>query len=440
MKKITLIFLSFVIYFNSITLANAAVGGWTMSNPIATGASTVYTGTKQLVINGADYIKKGTAKITPPATGVAKVLARGVAGYALSVAVEQLLGAVDWVLDPANNQIVYTKETSSDPQNPSNQYIWTYDTVSPTDACKALINRSLLPMFASLEPKFHSISNIKYYFGGASADCKVEFNNGNINTYEVTASLNPAYDPSADDTEQKTLPLDVVAQQVISNAESGDKQAQVATAAAAADMVAEAEQDDAKARPIAQQLEANATTKPADEAAAEKANEAAGEQTKNPDKPDTTDIKLTFPIFCNWAPTVCEAAQTVISFPKTLTNWWETGKEKAEAWATSISESWTEAKEWASSETKPEETDTEVDTIEEPLPNIDTGIFQASGQCPPDFSYPFPLPMGGTYTVTYSYATACYWFSKLYYIVVSVAWVIAFRIVTNTNTGNSENG
>ena len=27
----------------------------------------------------------------------------------MSVAVEQLIGAVDWVLDPANNQIVYSK-------------------------------------------------------------------------------------------------------------------------------------------------------------------------------------------------------------------------------------------------------------------------------------------------------------------------------------------
>lgn len=139
---------------------------------------------------------------------------------AFTTAVEQLTGTVDWVLDSDNNQIVYTKETPSDPQDPSNEYIWAYDTVSSTDACKALINRSLLPMFASFEPKFHSISNIKYYFGGSSADCKVEFNNGNINTYEVNASLNPAYDPNVEQ-EQETLPLETVAQKVISNAADG---------------------------------------------------------------------------------------------------------------------------------------------------------------------------------------------------------------------------
>ena len=81
-----------------------------------------YEGTKKVVIDGVDYIKKGTAKITPPASSVAKVLARGGAGYALSVAVEQLLGAVDWVLDPANNRIVYTQ-----PLDGSGQYSITID-------------------------------------------------------------------------------------------------------------------------------------------------------------------------------------------------------------------------------------------------------------------------------------------------------------------------
>ena len=58
--------------------------------------------------------------------------------------------------------------------------------------------------------------------------------------------------------EQKIYPLETVAQKVISNAESGDTNAQVATTAAAADIVAEAENDSAKARPIVNQLEASA--------------------------------------------------------------------------------------------------------------------------------------------------------------------------------------
>ena len=62
----------------------ATVGGWSLGGGVAQGASTVYEGTKKVIIDGKDYIKKGTAIVTPTATGVAKVLAKGVAGVALS--------------------------------------------------------------------------------------------------------------------------------------------------------------------------------------------------------------------------------------------------------------------------------------------------------------------------------------------------------------------
>jgi hypothetical protein len=284
--SITLV-LFFCINLISTNIYASNVGGWSMSNPVSKGASTVYTGIKNITLNGADYVKKGTAIVTPTATGVAKVLARGVAGYALSVAVEQLLGAVDWVLDPANNRITYVDPTAISPAQQS---------------CIDLA----IEMFGST----HSfVKKTKYITSGDLRGKCVVDGFGVIGEPKTT-------DTSVPD-QTKSIPLDVVAQQVISNAQNGDTQAQVATGAAAADIVAEAETDQTgvKARPIAQQLEASSTTKPADEAAADKANEATGEQTKNPDKPDTTDLKLTFPIFCNWAPTVCDAALTVISFP-----------------------------------------------------------------------------------------------------------------------------
>lgn len=423
------------------TTANAAVGGWTMSNPIAAGASTVYTGTKQLVINGADYIKKGTAKITPPASGVAKVLARGVAGYALSVAVEQLLGAVDWVLDPANNQIKYYVE--SVPDNCSTSSCDKFLKIYVVNNAEAL-GTFPTPERAVLEDYKRIGGWNEHWANPRNAACTVR---SNLSTYDCTytvdyqtkpqqrttvvrALANPNYDPNAE-REQRTIPLETVAQKVISNAESGDTNAQVATGAAAADIVAEAETDQTgtKARPIAQQLENSASTKPADEAAADKANEATGEQTKNPDKPDTTDLKLTFPIFCNWAPTVCEAAQTVISFPKTLTNWWETGKEKAEGWATSISESWTAAKEWAKSE---ETEDTELDIPVPVQPDIDTDI-AFGGNCPAD--HEAQINMGvGTIKMPISYEPICTTVSTAKPVLIFVGFFIAALIIGGVKT------
>lgn len=368
MKKFLTVLLTFTLYFNLISQANAAVGGWDLKNPVAQGASTVYDATKNVVINGKKFIKESSVKITPTATSVAKVLARGAAGYALSVAVEQLLGSVDWVLDPANNQIRYTVPTCTG--DDCGQYIWVHLSIGGSqkfstgaEACKA-INK--LPggfenyVFKRLE----------------GTTCVYDFN-GEERRLQVAKTINPDY---VQEEEEKTLPLDVVAQKVISNANSGDAAAQVATTAAAADIVAEAEKDEAKARPIASQAEANATTKPADAAEAEKANEAQGEAKPNEANPEATDLSLTFPIFCNWAPTVCEAAQTVISFPNTLTDWWESANQKADDWVSSISEAWTSVKDWVKSE---KQDDTELDIPEQELPDIDTDI-AFGGSCPSD--------------------------------------------------------
>lgn len=384
LRKIISILLVYSLFFTNT--AHAAVGGWDLKNPVAQGASTVYDATKNVLINGKKFIKESSVKITPPASQVAKVLARGAAGYALSVAVEQLLGAVDWVLDPANNRIKYYETSEDDPS--LSQYLWSYTVnsvryyaVSPEAACHA--------QYAGKNQTWN---------GNGSYTTQNEYKCGAANY--VKRVINPAYNPDAD-REEKYLPLETVAAQVISNAESGDTNAQVATTAAAADIVSEAEKDGAKARPIASQAEANATTKPADAAEAEKANEATGEAKPNTANPDATDLSITFPIFCNWAPTVCEAAQTVISFPQTLTNWWETGKSKAEEWALSISEAWTAAKEWAKNDEN-EDTDNDPPEIEQiDIGALDTSTFKGVAGCPAPIQVPITFGTGGETQISY---------------------------------------
>lgn len=379
MKKIISILICIQIALFPAFAFAANVGGWTLGGGVAQGASTVYEGTKRVVIDGADYIKKGTAKITPPASGVAKVLARGAAGYALSVAVEQLLGSVDWVLDPANNQIVYTDPNSP----PNNQYGWFYDGIyysTGQQACDAALAKNKSAWGNPDYVKAIGNSSIVncYKYGGQN-------NFVGNNTIAIGYSKNPAYDPTAEE-EKKTLPLEVVAQKVISNAAGGDAAAQQATTAAAADIVAEAEKDDAKARPIVDQLNKSASTKPADSDAAAQANTATGTQTQNPTKPETTDLALEFPAFCGWAPLVCEAAQIVISFATTLTDWWNTTNQKADSWASSIAEAWASAKEWVTGEPdlSQDQTDLPIEeqTIDRDPSSFDTDYIVLGSQCP----------------------------------------------------------
>ena len=366
MKKIISILICIQIALFPAFAFAANVGGWTLGGGVAQGASTVYDATKNVVINGKKYIKESSVKITPPASSVAKVLARGGAGYALSVAVEQLLGAVDWVLDPANNRIVYTQ-----PLDGSGQYSIIIDGKprifsSAQAACSAWLSF----WEARGHPSWQNLT-----VRASNGSCLLY---GGIYNYDGNQGIYYS-EIAAPQEEEKSIPLDAVAQQVISNADGGDTAAQSATTAAAADIVAEAENDNTKARPIASQAEANATTKPADAAEAEKANEATGEAKPNTANPEATDLSIEFPIFCNWAPTICEAAQTVISFPQTLTNWWETGKSKAEEWALSISEAWTAAKEWATKEKDSEDTEVDVEQLDLEAESVDINL--ASG-CP----------------------------------------------------------
>ena len=373
----------------------AGFGAWTITNTVVQGASTILTGSKEVILNGAKKIATGTAKITPTASQVSKVLARGAAGYALSVAVEQLLGAVDWVLDPANNQIVYTK--------PDSQPCYDVSCMPPSaiqgyQFAGGPFSGEIVTSLAAACAKFdqHWENNGGAWWGSTTAQQNppacVSASGAVMQVFAVI--VNPNYDPEAQEEEQqKTLPLYTVAEQVISNAENGDTNAQVATTTAAADIINEAQTDNVKARPIINQLE-NTQSIPTDQTAKGDAVPKENANTENPSSSvaaPATDLTLDFPIFCDWAPSVCQAAKEVIALPITLTEWWDSA-------TTSITESWTWAKsryeaavtsisEFFSQETN---TDTELE-FNDPTQITDTSI-SFSNQCPApitlaDFSY-----------------------------------------------------
>jgi cell pole-organizing protein PopZ len=395
LRKIISVILVYSLFFTNT--AHAAVGGWELKNPVAQGASTVYDATKNVLINGKKYIKESSVKITPTASQVAKVLARGGAGYALSVAVEQLLGAVDWVLDPANNQIKYWELVQVFESQA--YYNGIRKAQSQTEACQISIDH----VKSNTAGNYSRVINGGITLTGKQLTCRIlayrdSAPNSPLEFFHYWSLIEVKED------QPKTLPLPTVAAQVISNAESNtDKRAaaQQATTSAAADIVAEAENDNTKARPIASQAEANATTKPADAAEAEKANEATGEAKPNEANPEATDLSIEFPIFCNWAPTICEAAQVVISFPEMLTNWWEILKSKFDQWDLSISDSWTAAKEWAKNDEN-EDTDNDPPEIQEiDIGALDTSTFKGVAGCPAPIQVPITFGTGGETEISY---------------------------------------
>lgn len=346
-KIITLLICLQLALFPSVVFASGGLGGWTLSNPIAQGASTVYTGMKNVMINGKNVLKTSSALITPNATQVAKLLGKGVAGVALSFAVEQLLGKVDWVLDPANNQVKYKVPVPDANSGYSTNSVF-YPTLKEASEtrCKQLVPKGVV--FSTTQETTN-----RWFISCTNAD-----GSGGYGFRVVYV------EPTQ--TEQKTIPLPTVAQQVITNANNGNSDAKVATTATAADIVNDAQNDDTKARPIVNQLEQNATTQADD-------TTATG-QTKPNTETGGMDLSLEFPAFCGWAPLVCEAAQTVINFPTTLEQWYIESK-------TAIKEAWNWFKEEPTQPEKEQPLDIDQKEITNPS-NFDKNYLNFGGSCP----------------------------------------------------------
>ena len=137
---------------------------------------------------------------------------------AFTTAVEQLIGTADWVLDPANNQIVYTEEV--DPALPTYQFVYSYNVndypkygrySSPEASCN---KKEMMNLYGHWE------SFIDRGLLVRDDNCVINPDGLNVSVpFPTPRVANPAYDPAKEE-EKKTLPFETVAQKVISNADS----------------------------------------------------------------------------------------------------------------------------------------------------------------------------------------------------------------------------
>lgn len=225
--------------------AVAPLAGWSVTNSTVVGASTLIDAIKDTRVSAA--------LVTPNAKQVAEVLRGGAAGIALGIAVEQLLGAVDWVLDPANNQIRYKPITCNviSECSPLYEFFWTRNPFTsalfaqPESVCE-LIGIQRNQTVIRLDRTYNN--------GVPSVMCRMKTSSGGRDQWGLTRVRSTIYDPSK---QEETLPLETVAEQVISNADSGSLDAQVATNLAAQNIL----NDVIQAEPVVQDLENNAQEK-----------------------------------------------------------------------------------------------------------------------------------------------------------------------------------
>ncbi|HFO0629465.1 TPA: virulence factor TspB C-terminal domain-related protein [Acinetobacter baumannii] len=314
------------IFLQAANATTVGAEGWSVTKRIVSGATSIYDGAKNVVLNGKNYTSKGVATITPAASQVSKMIVRVGAVVAVDLAIKALLGSVDYVMDPANNEVVYKVPGENPPAKnckldfsdcpPTINNLWRNSGLqntfffTPQSACENLAEVTKTQLTSMVQ---QNATNYRCYI----VDSK-----GVSNSYVVSASINPKYDPNAvappNTGETKRLGYDAVAAQIISDAIAEKPEGKAFVSSVADTALEEDEQKQiVPASTITQQLNSTQSIPTS--------NTATGEATKDQTDPitgetvkDTTDLKLEFPVFCEWAPTVCQAAQAAIEFPKTF--------------------------------------------------------------------------------------------------------------------------
>jgi hypothetical protein len=346
--------LSPVMFINSANASTLAGGsGWRVASTVANGVGVTVNGVKDVMVNGAKKTMTGVANVTPSASQVGKFMGKNLGAAAVIGAMDLLLDGVDYVLDPANNSVIYHPNIT-EYDHPSNQYYYQISWGSP------------VAHYSSIEQLcIEAFRRGGWNDGkpGNGFSCVLQGNQViAVSPYGDMGQMgsrvaNPAYDPTNTENQPKTVPLVNIGQQVIDQAETEVKTGNPAvpiatpvTQAAATAVVGEAATDETQARPITSELDKSAAI-PTTET-------AVGEIAPPTTNPDTGEVKpgsisLDFPVFCSWAPSMCVLADKV-------------------------QEAITDAREWVK---ESEQTDTELEFPEQEQQETDTNI-NFNDSCP----------------------------------------------------------
>jgi hypothetical protein len=370
----TAIVLSPIFFINSANASTLAGGsGWRVASTVANGIGVTVNGVKDVMVNGAKKTMTGVANLTPTAGQVGKFMGKNFAAAAVIGAMDLLLDGVDYVLDPANNQIVYN-------QNPkiTSMGIYSFNvgfggglpartvtSVNPQEVCNAIAVSNGQTTGTLSQTGSNQFGNI--------------YNCNALVDYSLAPYQNPTYDPNTDN-KPKTVSLENIGQQVIDLAETEVKTGNPAvpiatpvTQAAATAVVGEAATDEVQARPIVTELDKSAAI-PTTET-------AVGEISSPTTNPDTGEVKpgsisLDFPVFCSWAPSMCVLSDKV-------------------------QQAITDATVWAKNDEN-QDTDNEPPEIEEiDIDALDTSTFKGVAGCPAPIVVPISFGDGGETEISY---------------------------------------
>ncbi|MDS7958266.1 MULTISPECIES: virulence factor TspB C-terminal domain-related protein [unclassified Acinetobacter] len=437
-KALLVCIISFFLTFTpSLVFATTvSAEGWSVTKRIVNGATTIYDGAKNVVINGKNYTAKGVASVTPAASQVSKMIVRTGAILAVDLAIKSLIGAVDYVMDPANNRVRYfVTGDPANPQDPSVKYYYSVNSfgviknfssnlAAATDICTrnakgyGWILVSTTP--ATFAPDEEALKSAICVIKRSASEPNEAFQ------WPYNRIKNPAYNPNATDPtrEEKYLPYDAVASQIISDAVANKTEGKAYVSSVADTALEDEQRQIVPATDITQQLN-NSQSIPTSGAAtgAIAPPTTVDPTTGEPVTPKPSDLTLNFPEFCGWAPLVCQAAQSAINFPSTVAEYWKSLTEYLKGFDT-----------WLNSFGKDDVNYPELDEYKIQEPNLDISVhqyFDSSAFCPEDRH--IPLSMGGqSLDIIISYSALCTVAQQFRPAVILMSFLAGAFIITNT--------
>lgn len=302
MKKLLCFFMAMNIAFVNVSVyASTATGGWSQTDVIRQGATSLYNGIKR----DGETVMRGVAKFTPTVSMVSKAIVRGGAVGAVLTAVEVLINTTQVELIQEGNQHYFRSRVGM------------YCTM---DRKNCFADKSAAENYAK---RIWSEGSWAEY---AFQRCETDVHNKDIlmckfakgNDVRVTAFV----------IDRPKVTVEAVAGQVITDANSGSTDARryVGTVADAEvtqeDKVRGWNETAVSANP-ADTTGVNAGAgEGANAGAGEGANTGAGEGAENPPKENNPPIAppapkpFELPTFCGWASTVCDFVNWVKSEPE----------------------------------------------------------------------------------------------------------------------------
>lgn len=383
--KIRKVFTCFLIILMNFTMFNTAHAnsiadsGWNITSSIVNGATTTFNATKNKIINGASVAVTGVAKITPTGPQIGKFILKTGLTLAVTVALDELVQGVDYVLDPANNSIKYKPKGSDSTLNS----IYSYQCAGyyPAPFSKSL-NTCAAGYAAANGLTFDSCVLPSSLFSGQYLDCTFKRPDGSKTNFVVAYTV---YDPKTVDNEEKSIGVDVVGAQIATDAASKDE-ARVYTNSVANTITAPNEQDQLVPATEAIGQFDNTASYPSDTTSTQTTT------TTNSDGTTTTETKTsTIPAACEWFPQACE--------------WFD----------------WTKKDD-------PINDDPQIDQSNLPTPTLSENAISWGSQCPNPQLINFNL-MGQTANIQLSWTPVCTLLSYLYYPILAGAYIAAACIV-----------